>query len=37
MEFEKLITERRSIRAYKDERPSAELIETILKEAQSAT
>lgn len=36
MEFEKLITERRSIRAYKDERPSAELIETILKEAQSA-
>ena len=36
MEFEKLITERRSIRTYKDERPSAELIETILKEAQSA-
>ncbi len=36
MEFGKLITERRSVRAYKDERPSAELIETILKEAQAA-
>lgn len=36
MEFEKLIEERRSIRAYKNEKPAKELIEKVLKEAQKA-
>ena len=36
MEFEQLIEQRRSVRSYKDEPIERELIETILKEAQSA-